>query len=354
MNFILPFIMLLVVGSQARHLTLEERIGAVTGPNPVDCGTFSLIHNGVALPIRPGSKAKMREDSMRESLACAEQAINGGGKGFKIVQRGSGIDSEIVQGVLGTADGLTYWFYEDNGHLRTRPCPLTEVTIETSANPNRTRLFRCDVAPPESPSSGAALSELTPQARSTSDPAALVQELGTFRDAMPAAAPSDGRVPPIEARREAVYRELRVLDASAAPALTRGLADADVRVRRGVALYLLWAGGNYERVTPKGLDLTTFLDPIVHALRDPDQRVNELAAHSVGLIGPPGLAALPDLVRMLTDPAEGLRNSACIGLAGIGPAARDALPALRTALSDSSADVRIFAQAAIDRIDRRR
>src|SRR5215831_18592578 len=174
------------------------------------------------------------------------------------------------------------------------------------------------------------------QSASASDPIALVQELGTFRDAIPAAAPSNGRLPAIEARREAVYRELRQLADAAAPALTRGLADPDVRVRRGVALYLLWAGGNYERVTPTGLDLTPFLDPLVRALRDSDQRVNEHAANAVGLIGSPAAVAVPDLLRMLADPAEGLRNTACIGLAGIGPAARGALPALRRALVDPS------------------
>lgn len=143
------------------------------------------------------------------------------------------------------------------------------------------------------------------------------------------------------------------LDAAATPALTRGLADGDVRVRRGVALYLVWAGGNYKRVAPTGLNLATLLGALVRVLRDPDQRVKELVAYSIGLIGPPSAAAMPDLLRMLADPEEGLRNSACIGLAGIGPAADDALPALRDALSDSSLDVRRFAQAAIDKIQRR-
>jgi len=184
----------------------------------------------------------------------------------------------------------------------------------------------------------------------TSDPTALVHELGTFADALPGGVV--GRVSPIEERREVVYRELSVLDAAAVPAPGRGLADPDARVRRGVALYLL-VGGTDARGAPRRLDLTAFLEPLVHALRDPDQRVKELAAQAVGGIGPAATAAVPDLVRMLADPAEGLRNTACIGLAGIGPAARDALPALRSALTDSSADVRRFAQVAIDKIDRR-
>jgi hypothetical protein len=150
-----------------------------------------------------------------------------------------------------------------------------------------------------------------------------------------------------------VYEQLRALDAAAGPALTGGLADADVRVRRGVALYLFWLGSNYERTTPHGPDLRPFLDPLVHALRDPDQRVKELSAQAVGLVGAQAAVAVPDLMRMLADPAEALRNTACLGLAGIGPAARDALPALRTALEDSRPDVRRSAQFAIDKIEHR-
>jgi HEAT repeat protein len=107
-------------------------------------------------------------------------------------------------------------------------------------------------------------------------------------------------------------------------------------------------------MAPRRLDLTRFLDSLVQALRDPDQRVKELSAQTVGVIGPAAAVAVPELVRLLADPAERLRNTACIGLAGIGPAARDALPALRKALADSRPDVRQFAQSAIDKIEGRR
>lgn len=185
------------------------------------------------------------------------------------------------------------------------------------------------------------------------DPTALVRQLGTFPDALPGGAASNGRASEIEERRAAVYRELRMLNAAADPALRRGLADADVRLRRGVALYLFLAGGNDSKIAPRALDLTSFLDPLVQALRDPDQRVKELSAQAVGLIGPAAAVAVPELVRLLADPAEGLRNTACTGLAGIGPLARDALPALRNALADSRPDVRRSAQSAIDKIERR-
>ena len=140
---ILRLVLLSLVGSLLQLPTLEERIAHVTGPSPVDCGTFSTLHNGVALPIRPSSKAKNRLDSMRESLACAEQALKDR-KGFKIVQHGGEMDIEAFRGLLGTPDGQTLWFYSENGGpLATKPCPLTDVTIETSNSRNKTRVFQC-------------------------------------------------------------------------------------------------------------------------------------------------------------------------------------------------------------------
>lgn len=144
---------------------------------------------------------------------------------------------------------------------------------------------------------------------------------------------------------------LRTLAAAAVPALQRGLTDQDVQVRRNVALYLGWEGGNYAKHAPMPLDLRPFLPQLVQALRDEDERVKELAAQSLAHAGADAAAAVSDLVRLLEDPRESLRNSACIGLAGIGPAARTALPALRRALTDPSNDVRRFAQLAINRIN---
>src|SRR5262249_40859218 len=125
--------------------------------------------------------------------------------------------------------------------------------------------------------------------------AALVQELGTFPDALAGGAGSNGRLSELEERRETVYRELRLLDAAVAPALTRGLGDADVRVRRGVALYLFWSGAHDEEITPHGLGLLTLLDPLVRALRDPDERVREVSAHALGNVGAAAVVAVPDL-----------------------------------------------------------
>lgn len=185
-----------------------------------------------------------------------------------------------------------------------------------------------------------------PQPSTTAEPWELVRLLGQFP------AEIDPRVSrsPAEQEREAVYVRLRTLGAAAVPALRRGMTDADVQVRRNVALYLNFEGGNYAKHAPEPLDLRPLLPSLAGALRDGDERVMAMSAQALAHVGPDAVMALPDLLRLLTDAREGLRNSACIGLAGIGPAARDALPALQRALTDPSVDVRRFAQRAIDRI----
>ena len=177
----------------------------------------------------------------------------------------------------------------------------------------------------------------------------LVRRLGRLKASMQAG----GTPTPEEQQRRAIYIRLRQLDAAAVPPLIAGLADKDVRVRRNVALYLNWEGGNYSKHLPLPLDLEPFGSALVAALRDPDERVKGLSAQAIGHLGKAGAVAVPDLLLLLVDPSEGLRNSACIALAGIGPAASAALPALQRALFDPSADVRKFAQNAIDKISRK-
>jgi HEAT repeat protein len=191
-------------------------------------------------------------------------------------------------------------------------------------------------------------------AQEPSEASGLVRQLGQFPAAI------DGRISkntgqqlPAEQRRESIYIRLRTLAETAVPALQRGLADPDVQVRRNVALYLGWEGGNYAKHAPMPLNLRPFLSQLAQALRDDDERVKALAAQALAHVGSAAAIAVPDLIRMLGDPSHGLRNSACIGLAGIGPAARAALPALRRALTDPSMNVRGFAYRAIERIEQK-
>lgn len=179
----------------------------------------------------------------------------------------------------------------------------------------------------------------------------VVRQLGALPASLPASARSDGSIDPIEQRRHELYARLRALGAGALPALARGLANADVQIRRNVALFLNVAAGSWSSLAGPRLDIHPCLPELIRALHDVDPRVRALAAQAIGEIGPMAALAVPGLVALLGNPDEGSRNSACIGLTGIGPAARQALPALQQALSDQSPDVRRFARRAIDRID---
>jgi HEAT repeat protein len=179
----------------------------------------------------------------------------------------------------------------------------------------------------------------------------VVRQLGALPASLPASARSDGSIDPIEQRRHELYARLRTLGAGALPALARGLANADVQIRRNAALFLNVAAGSWSSLTGPRLDIHPCLPELIAALHDVDPRVRALAAQAIGEIGPTAASAVPGLVALLGNPAEGSRNSACIGLTGIGPAARQALPALQQALSDQSPDVRRFARRAIDKID---
>jgi HEAT repeat protein len=189
------------------------------------------------------------------------------------------------------------------------------------------------------------------QPRQSGEPYDLVRALGTFKAALPASGRSDGRPDPIEERRLSIYRQLVDLGDQALPALSRGLADPDVQVRRNVALFLGVTGSTWGSSIAGHLDTSTCLPALTTALQDTDERVRGLAAQAVGSIGPKAASAVPALVELLKSPDEGSRNTACIGLGDIGPAARAALPALRDALTDSSANVRRFAQHAIAKIE---
>jgi HEAT repeat protein len=153
-------------------------------------------------------------------------------------------------------------------------------------------------------------------------------------------------IPQSELIRDTSYRELHRLGPAGISALARAYRDADVRLRRNVALaFLVLAEGIWPGL-PK-LDVGSALPELTIALTDDDPDVRAWSAHAIGAIGPGARPAVPALIRLLRNRDEGSRNSACIGLTGIGPSARSALPALRRALSDRSDDVRKFARRAI-------
>ena len=196
------------------------------------------------------------------------------------------------------------------------------------------------------------MGDLSGHTSQKNDADALVRALGDFQPSLPGRLNSDGGPDAVEARRLALYGQLVELGARALPALSRGLADPDVRIRRNVALFL-----NVSSMPRKSfggpMDITASLPALVVAVQDQDERVRHLSGQAIGNIGSKAASAVPALIKLLQYPDEGSRNSACIGLAGIGPSAAPALPALRSALSDSSEDVRRFARRAIDKIEPR-
>ena len=174
----------------------------------------------------------------------------------------------------------------------------------------------------------------------------LVQQL---RD-LPTPLPANGVVKPEERRRSQLYDQLRELGPEGVLALSRGLHDDDVQLRKNAALALSVLAGGWFDPTWSKLDIKTALPALVVALQDSEPNVRAWSAQAIGEIGPDAESAVPELITLLSNPDEGSRNSACIALRGIGPAAKTALPVLRNSLSDPSKDVRRFAELAIKSI----
>lgn len=136
----------------------------------------------------------------------------------------------------------------------------------------------------------------------------------------------------------------------ALPALERGLKDPDTQLRKSVALALNVLAGNWFDRSMQRMDIRAVLPALIIALQDDDGSVRAWSAQAIGEIGPDAAQAVPALVTLLGSADEGSRRGACIALYGIGQAAKDALPALENALSDPGADVRRFAQRAVETI----
>lgn len=119
----------------------------------------------------------------------------------------------------------------------------------------------------------------------------LVRQLGVFPAALPAGARSDGSIDPIEQRRRELYARIVALRQAALPALIRGLANNDVRVRRNVALFLLVAADRVNTVAP-------CLPELISALHDSDARVRGLAAQAIGQVASMASSAVAALAHL--------------------------------------------------------
>jgi HEAT repeat protein len=81
------------------------------------------------------------------------------------------------------------------------------------------------------------------------------------------------------------------------------------------------------------------------ALRDPDARVRQKAAFTLGNIGPTDSAGLPALLGALADTDASVRCEVILALVKFGPAAREAIPTL-TQLRQQDADAKVRGYAA--------
>ena len=87
------------------------------------------------------------------------------------------------------------------------------------------------------------------------------------------------------------------------------------------------------------------------ALHDPDIRLRQKAAFTLGNIGPSDPAVLPALIGALKDADAGVRTQAILSLVKLGPAAREATPTLAELRQrDGSARVRACAAQALTKI----
>ena len=176
----------------------------------------------------------------------------------------------------------------------------------------------------------------------------LVQQLRDLPTPLPPLTNSNGESE--ERRRSQLYDQLRHLGPEGVLALSRGLHDDDVQLRKNAALALGILAGAWFDPSWSKLDIKSALPALIVALQDSEPNVRAWSAQAIGEIGPDAEVAVPELITLLSDPDVGSRNSACIALRGIGPPAKTALPMLRNSLSDPSQDVRRFAELAIKSI----
>jgi HEAT repeat protein len=87
------------------------------------------------------------------------------------------------------------------------------------------------------------------------------------------------------------------------------------------------------------------------ALRNPDAKVRQKAAFTLGNIGPSDPAVLPALLGALQDAEAGVRCEAILALLKYGPAAEEAIPTLtEVQQKDRDAKVRGYAARALDKL----
>src|SRR5215471_15400995 len=142
---------------------------------------------------------------------------------------------------------------------------------------------------------GALFAISTPQALSLAQtPAdAIVRQLRDLPTPLPAGPRSDGSIDPVEHRRHELYSQLSALGNDALPALSSGLLDPDVRLRRNVALVLNALAGDWFDRSWSMMNIRPCLPALVTALSDNDAYVRSWSAQAIGEIGLGAAEAVP-------------------------------------------------------------
>ena len=88
---------------RAALVELRSYVERFTGPEPADCGQHALV--------RPFEMAGVEQ--LQKSASCARDAATNR-KPFWTFKQEQGIDSQVYQGLLGTADGTIFRFSYDS------------------------------------------------------------------------------------------------------------------------------------------------------------------------------------------------------------------------------------------------
>lgn len=112
----------------------------------------------------------------------------------------------------------------------------------------------------------------------------LVEQLRTLPTPLPAAPRSDGRIDPVEERRREVYRQLRELRGDTVAALATALGDADVSMKRNVALALNVLASTWFEPSQPRLDIRACLPALRRALTGSSADVRRSAQRAIDRI----------------------------------------------------------------------
>jgi hypothetical protein len=91
---------------------LRDYLTRFTGPEPSNCGQFTVKGRFT----RDSAAVVVSAEDLQRAISCGGTAAKER-KAFVVVSKQQGIDSQVFEGLLGTADGIIYRF-----SFQTSPC----------------------------------------------------------------------------------------------------------------------------------------------------------------------------------------------------------------------------------------